>query len=110
VWGLIERYFFAFCISFIPRTANQKVDSLTLVASNFKAPIIPQVKYEIQMRYRPTIPDNVKKKGVFQCEKEVEIFLQVVEEFAYNEIDQDNANDELNPNVFLKEIVGCKIM
>jgi len=68
-WDLIENYFTAFYISFVPRTANQKVDSLALAASGFKAPIIPQVKYEVQMRYRPTIPDNVKNWEVFNDDK-----------------------------------------
>lgn len=87
MWDLIENYFSAFCISFIPRLSNQKEDSLAFAANNFRAPIIPQVKYEIQMRYRPTIPDNIKNWGVFSDHKGIERFLQVVKEFGYNEID-----------------------
>jgi len=109
VWNQIEN-FTAFCISFIPRTTNQKGDSLALAASNFRALIIPRVKYEIQMKYRPAIPDNVKNWGVFSDDKEIERFLQVVEEFGYNEIDQDNLNEEVNSKDLLKEITGHKIL
>jgi len=110
-YGTLLKYIFsAFCICFILIISNQKVDSLALAARNFKATIIPQVKYEIEMKFRPAIPYNVKNWGVFQDEKDVERFLQVVEEFAYNEIDQDNANEEVNPNAFLKYIVGHKIL
>jgi len=109
VWNQIDN-FTAFGTSFIPRTTNQKADSLALEANNFKDPIIPQVKYEIQLKYRPTIPNNVKNWGVFSNDKEIERFLQVVEEFGYKEIDQDNLNEEVNPQHFLKEIAGHKIL
>lgn len=47
VLDLIQDYFSAFNISFIPRIENFKVDSLALAASNFKVPLNPQVKYEV---------------------------------------------------------------
>lgn len=65
---------------------------MALAASTFKAPLNPQVKYEVQMKYRPAIPDNIKNWKVFQDDKEIERFLQVVDEFLAAEIDQENLN------------------
>ena len=38
VWDLIEHYFLAFNVNFVTREENQIVDSLAIVASNFKVP------------------------------------------------------------------------
>jgi len=60
VCELIERDFLAFNLSFFPRAENQLEDSLALAASGFRAPLVQQIKYEVQMKYRPSIPDNIK--------------------------------------------------
>jgi ribonuclease HI len=60
VWDLVDNFFLAFNISFVPREANQREDSLALAANTFKPPIGPNVKYEVEVRHRTTIPDNVK--------------------------------------------------
>jgi ribonuclease HI len=60
VWDLVDNFFLAFNISFVPREANQREDSLTLVANTFKPPIGPNFKYEVEVRHRIAIPNNVK--------------------------------------------------
>jgi hypothetical protein len=42
------------------REFNQLTDSLETASSTFKVPTTPQFKYEIKMRYKPSIPDNIK--------------------------------------------------
>jgi hypothetical protein len=60
VWDLIENLFLTFNIHAIPRHENQQVDSLAVEASTFKPPDVPKLKYEVEMRQRPSIHDNVK--------------------------------------------------
>jgi hypothetical protein len=49
-----------FNITFIQRSLNQHVDSLSLAASNFKTPILPNLRFEVEVRHKPSIPDNIK--------------------------------------------------
>ena len=60
VWDLIDNYFVAFNITYIPRDHNQTADSLSLAATHFRIPKTKQLKYPIEVRYRPSVPDNVK--------------------------------------------------
>ena len=60
VWDLIEHYFLAFNINFVTREENQMADSLAIVASNFKVPLDVKESYDVQIKTRPFIPDNIK--------------------------------------------------
>jgi hypothetical protein len=40
-------------------------DSLATSASNFKVPLPPKFRYDVEVKYRPSIPDNVKQWKVF---------------------------------------------
>ena len=46
--------------------------------------------YEVQMKYRPSLPDNVQHWKVFEDDDEVNRFLQVIDEFSETQIDQEN--------------------
>ena len=59
VWDLIDNFFLAFNISFIPREENQKEYSLTLAANTFRPPIGPNIKYQVEIKHRIAIPDNM---------------------------------------------------
>jgi ribonuclease HI len=52
VWDIVDNLFLAFNISFVPRDANQREDSLALAASTFRPPIGPNVKYEVEVRHK----------------------------------------------------------
>lgn len=60
VWDLMDNFFLAFNAQFLPREGNQLVDSLAIAANNFKPPQNPLVKYEVEVRYIPFVPDNVR--------------------------------------------------
>ena len=60
MWDLVEKYFEAFNLQYILREGNRLDDSLAVAASTFKPPINPRLRYEIEIRHRPFIPDNVK--------------------------------------------------
>ena len=59
VWKLRDSFMF-FELSYIPRAMNHLVDSLVVSASLFVPPLPPKLSYDIQVKYRPSLPDNVK--------------------------------------------------
>ena len=71
VWNLIEHYFSSFNINFVTREENQIVDSLAIVASNFKVPLDFKVAYDVQIKNIPSIPDNIKHCPVFEDDREI---------------------------------------
>jgi ribonuclease HI len=79
VWDLVDSFFSAFNIYFIPREENTMADSLATSASNFKVPLPPKFRYDVEVKYRPSIPDNVKHWKVFEDDLEIKKFLETVE-------------------------------
>jgi ribonuclease HI len=111
VWDLIDSYFLAFNISFIPREENTVVDSLAISASNFKIPLPPRLRYDIEVKYRPSIPDNVKHWKVFEDDLEIKRFLETVNEFSALHIDQDPGSEaDLHADNLLNTIVDHHIV
>jgi ribonuclease HI len=107
VWDLIDNFFSAFNISFIPRENNVVADSLVVSASQFKIPQTPMAKYDVEIKYRPSVPDNVKHWKVFEDDLEIERFLQSVDEFYVLHIDQDpDTEGDPHPEVFLNKIAN----
>ena len=86
--------FMFFELSYIPRDMNHLVDSLDVSVSLFFPPLPPRLSYDIQVKYRPSLPDNVKFWKVFDNDDELSKFLQLVDEFSDIHIDQENLNME----------------
>jgi hypothetical protein len=63
---LIDNFFLSFNISFVPREDNTLADSLAISASNFKIPLPPKPKYDVEVKYRLAIPNNVKNWKDFE--------------------------------------------
>jgi ribonuclease HI len=59
-WDLIENLFSSFNIHSIPKMQNQQVDSLAKAVATFIPPTILKLKYQIEKRHRPSIPNNVQ--------------------------------------------------
>jgi ribonuclease HI len=111
VWDLIDSFFLAFNISFIPREENAPADFLAFSASLFEAPALPVDRSEVEVRYRPAIPDNVKHWKVFEDDQEIEKFLQSVDDFSALHIDEDpDTEDDNHSGEFLNEIADHRIM
>jgi hypothetical protein len=89
VWDLIDNFFYAFNIVFVPRKENTSADSLVVSASLFRIPLPPKIHGEVEVRYRPSILDNIKHWKVFEDDIEIKKFLQSVDEFSALHIDQD---------------------
>jgi len=58
-WKLKDS-FISFSISYIPRAKNQLFDSLAMSASTFIPPLPPKLTYEVRVKYKLSLPDNVK--------------------------------------------------
>jgi len=69
-------------------------DSLATSASNFKVPLPPKIRYDVEVKYRPSILDNVKHWKVFEDNLDIKKFLETVEEFSEMHIDQDSVSEE----------------
>jgi ribonuclease HI len=111
VWDLVDSFLLAFNISFIPREENAMADSLAVSASNFRVPLPPKLMYDVEVKFKPSIIDNVKHWKVFEDDLEIKRFLETVEEFSALHIDQD-PDSEVNPHddVFLNKIANHHIV
>jgi hypothetical protein len=67
--------YLSFNISFVPIKENTLENSLVVSTSNFGVPLPPQLRYDVEVKYRPSIPDNVKLWKVFEDDLEIKIFL-----------------------------------
>jgi ribonuclease HI len=111
VWDLVDSFFLAFNISFIPREENTMVDSLVVSASNFRVLLPPKLKYDVEVKYRPSIPDNVKHWKVFEDDLEIKRFLETVDEFFSLHLDQDHDSENSpHADVFLNKIASHHIV
>ena len=88
-WDLIENFFIAFNITFVPREYNEIVDSLALAATYFKVPKVTHLKYPIDVRYRPSVPNDIKHWKAFHDELERKEFMELVGEFSNDLVDQE---------------------
>jgi hypothetical protein len=86
-------------------------NSLDVSASNFRIPLPPKPGYDVEVKYRPSIPNNVKHWKVFEDDLEIKRFLETVDEFFAFHIDQD-PDSEMKPHddVFLNKIANHHIV
>jgi hypothetical protein len=111
MWDLIENFFSTFNISFIPREKNALADSLAILESLFMLPLPPKRKYDVEIKYRPAVSDNVRHLKVFEDDLEIKNFLQFVDEFVVLHIDQDpDLEGHPCPEVFLNKIAYHQII
>jgi hypothetical protein len=109
----VDNFLLAFDTNFVHRSLNKQADTLALVASNFKTPMFPNMKFEVEVRHRPSIPNNIKHWHLFKDDEEIQIFLKIIEEFSNISIDQDDENGEAEIHVvevLQDTIVGHKII
>jgi ribonuclease HI len=59
-WDLMEKQFSLVKVHFIPRAENQQADSLAKEASTFVPPTAFKLKYHIEVRHKPSIPNNIQ--------------------------------------------------
>jgi hypothetical protein len=111
VWDLIDNFFLDFNISFIQREENTLVNSLAVSTSQFRIPLPPKIKYDVEIRYRPYVLDNIKHWKVFKDDLEIRIFLEFVDQFSALYIDQNpDPKGDPHPGVFLNKIANHHIV
>ena len=74
VWKLRDSFMF-FELSYIPRALNHLDDFLVISASLFITPLPPRLSYDVQVKYRPSLRDDVKFWMVFVNDEELSKFL-----------------------------------
>jgi hypothetical protein len=100
-----------FNISFVPREENSMKDSLAISKSNFRVPLPPKLKYEVELKYRPSILDNVKHWKDFEDDLEMKRFLETVDEFSDLHMDQVQDTEERpHADAFLNKIADHHIV
>jgi hypothetical protein len=75
--------------------------------------MFPNLKFKVEVRNRPSIPDNIKHWQVFKDDEEIQRFLKTIEEFSNISIDQDDEDGEAEihaAEVLQDTIVGHKII
>ena len=88
VLDLLES-FIEYQLSIIPRNQNHIVDALVVAASVFEIPIYPNMRYQIEVKHRPSILDNVRYWKVFMDDSHINMFLTLIDEFESLSIDED---------------------
>jgi hypothetical protein len=108
---MVDSFFSAFNISFIPREENVMADSLAISVSNFRVSLPPKLRYDVEVRYRPSIPDSIKYWKVFEDDIEIKKFLESFDEFSALQIDQDHDPEgDPHSDVFLNKIANHHIV
>jgi hypothetical protein len=96
-----------FKITHVPRAMNELADSLVVSTCSFIPPLPPKLNYEVQVKYRPSLPDNVKFWKVSEDDVELTRFLAVMDEFADLQIDLENEHDEEVEKPNLRSKIGA---
>ena len=89
-----------YTLTTVPRSQNIIAESLATVASNLKIPMNSSNKFEIHVKHRPSVPDNLRYWKFFWVEKEINRFFQNEGKFKDAFIDDvcdfDDQNIEAN--------------
>jgi len=116
VLDLLEE-FLEYNLTMIPRGGNQIADALSTSSLVFKIPFFPNKRYEIEVKHRPTVPNNIKYWKIFEYDKQVERLIQMSDKFSNLNIDdecfyQKNEDADVfnNDEFFQNQIVGRDIM
>jgi ribonuclease HI len=111
VWDLVDSFFLAFNISFIPREENAPADFQALSASLFETLALPDDRSEVEIRYRPSVPDNVKHWRVFEDDQEIEKFLRSIDDFSALHINEDpDEEPDHSPEELLNKVADHQII
>jgi len=91
VWDMFANLFLKHEISLICREENGITNSMTNVSSTFWIPLYSNKKYEINVKHKPSISDNIRHWKYFEDDYEIKIFLKRKNEFINA---QNNKNDD----------------
>jgi len=66
---------------------------LAKAVAMFVPPIVLKLKYHIEMRHKPSIPNILQHWQVFEDDEQIKQFLEMVDEFFETHINQENQSD-----------------
>ena len=78
----------------IPRMENVVVDALVVLVSVFQLPIYPSKQCKMEVRHKPTNPNNVHHWKVFDDDEHISRFMEMSGEFSNIKLDQENVFEE----------------
>jgi ribonuclease HI len=84
----------------MPRGQNILADGLATSTTSCKIHFRPTCKYTVEVRCRPTVPDNIRYWQVFGNDDQIEEFLQCKNDFECTNIDLENDDEFVNKVVF----------
>jgi hypothetical protein len=84
----------------MPRGQNILADGLATSTTTCKIPFRPTRQYTVEVKCRPTVPDNIRYWQVFGNDDQIEDFLQCKNDFECTNIDLENDDDNVNKSVF----------
>ena len=73
----ILKIFLEYTLTAVPRSQIIIADSLATVASKLKIPMNSSNKFEIHVKHRPSVPDNLRYWQVFWDGKEINSFFRM---------------------------------
>jgi ribonuclease HI len=116
-WDLMENFFSSINVHFIPRVENLHADALEKAASTFSPPTTFKLNYHIEIRYKPSIPDNIRHWKVFEDDEQIKKFLVAMGEFSETHADQENQNDLMwimqegeDPKTFREKVADHRML
>jgi hypothetical protein len=80
----------------IPRGQNILADGLATSTATCKIPFHPNHQYTVEVKCRPTVPDNIRYWQVFGNDEQIDDFLQSKNDFECANIDVDSDDDSVN--------------
>lgn len=90
----------------MPRGQNILANGLATSAASCKIPFHQTRPYTVEVKCRPTVPDNIRYWQVFGNDDQIEDFLQCKKEFECTNIDLENENENVNNSEFKKDSVN----
>jgi ribonuclease HI len=84
----------------MPRGQNILADGLATSAATCKIPFCPTRPYTVEVKCRPTVPDNIRYWQVFGNDDQIEDFLQCKNDFECTNIDLENEDENVNNSDF----------
>jgi ribonuclease HI len=84
----------------MPRGQNILADGLATSAASCKIPFRQTRPYTVEVKCRPTVPDNIRYWQVFGNDDQIEDFLQCKNSFECTNIDLENENENVNSSKF----------
>jgi hypothetical protein len=84
----------------MPRGQKILVDRLATPAATCKIPFYSTHPYMVEVKCRPTVPDNIRYWQVFGNGDQIEEFLQCKNDFECTNIDLENEDENVNRSDF----------